>query len=279
MAAETGTATYAKTGATYATDLHLVRAGTRWGQGAPSQTREALSGGVKVGGAILEMVRLNLFPVDVNCLWDSILRATIAALPPDAILELGNSSKSIQDTVWKINLAEIECEVNGAVQLGYELVNPSQPTYPGSGNTPGAPVKTTFEWYRGYVTTGGDPKKARRIRFRIGNNIQGVHSMNEKASLKRYPDSLAVGALTVEAEVEYLDDPAHDTGADELPTSTIILVGVNNATPAKTLTVTGTDMKVPNWYFEPGGKSELNRYTVPYELDDNDLTGFTIGLA
>lgn len=278
MAAETGSATYAHTGATYATPLHLVRAGTRWGQGAPSQTRDALSGAVRVGGAILPMVRLNLFPVDANCFIDKIEPASVGALPADCILELGNSTKNIQALDWKINVAEIECEVNGALQVGYELVNAAKPTY-STGGTPGTKVTTTFEWYRGYVTTGGSPYECRRIRFRAGNNIIGKHSLNQKASDKRYPDSLVEGAFTVEAEAEYYDDPGHETGGDEMTTSTIVLVAVNNAATPKTITITGTDMHVPEWYFEPGGASELNRYTVPYELDENELASWSAAIA
>jgi hypothetical protein len=278
MAVETGIATYALTGGSYANALHLVRPGTRWGQGAPSQSRDALSGAVKVGGAIVEIARVQLFPVDANCLIDKVLRATLGALPPDAILELGNSSKSIKDTAWKCNACEIECEANGALQVSYEFVNATKPTY-STGGSPGTLVKTTFEWWRGSVTTGGANKKARRIRFRIGNNIQAAFDLGSKASNKRYPTSLAVGAMTVEAEVEYMDDPGHDTSADELPTSTIVLTAVNNAGTPKTITATATSMKVPQWYFEPGGASQFNRYTVPYEQDDNDLTGFTLAIA
>jgi hypothetical protein len=272
---ETGIKTWALTGAEYATDLHLLRGGTRWGCGAPTQTRDALSGDVKVGAPILEMVRLNLFPVDVNCLLDLVLPEAIGELPPDVPLTVGNAAQS--GGAWKINLAEAECEAGGALQLGYELVNATQPTY-GAGSTPTEPVRTTFEWYRGSAV-GETAKAIRAVKFKIGNNIQPVHSLNLKSTLARYPDSIEPGALTVDAEVEYLDDPGIDPGADELPTADITLVCINAATLAVTITIAATGMVVPNWYFEPGGKAALGRYTVPYESHDNALSGITITVA
>jgi hypothetical protein len=200
-------------------------------------------------------------------------------MPADVPLKIGNATRFCSDTAWKINTCTIEAEAMGALTVSYELIKAVIPTYTGTAVSPGTPVKTTFEMYRGSVTTATLAKSARRIRFRINNNLSVQPDLNAKASNKRYGTSVLVGAESVDAEVEYLEDPVHVTSGDELALSTIVLTAVSNASPAKTITVTGTNMKVPEWYFEAGGANEAGRYTVPYELDDNDLTGFLIGIG
>lgn len=278
MAVETGIAVWANTGAGLTTPLHLLKAGVQWGKGAPSQSREALSGAVKVAGPKLPKISLGLFPVDANCLIDKILRATETAQPADVPLVVGNSSNSCSSAAWKINVAELVLEANGALEITYELVQAAAPTY-GAGSTPGTKVKTTFEAWRGSVTTGGADKKARRIRVRFHNNYQPAHDLGAKASHKLNPTSIAPGPEVVEAEIEYMDDPSHDCDTDEMPTSTIVLAAVSNASPAKTITVTLTDMKVPEWYYKAGGAKTFGLYTVPYESDENNIAGRSIAIA
>jgi hypothetical protein len=273
--AETGLKVWATTGGT---DVHLLRPGTKWGKGAPSVTRGALDGDIRAGGPLLPKANVNLFPTDVGtCLLDSVLPASIGALPPDLALTLGHSAASVVGTAWKVNTVEFTLEVNGALELNYEIVAAAAPT-DCVGGAPANRIKTMFEWYNATVT-GETAKAIRRVTGRIGNNIAGVYSLLEKDDgERRFPDGLEAGPLTCSADVEYLEASGVNPDADELAEGDLEIVAVNVADPAQSITIAITGMKIPEEAFEAAAKAEFGRFTYPYELDDNELASIAITL-
>jgi len=261
--AETGLKIYALAGST---QVHLLRPGTRWGKGAGSQTRESLSGAVRVGGLIVPNANVNLFPTDVGtCLLGTaganVLPASLGALPTDLALTLGNSKASYAHTAWKVNELEVNLEINGALELNYKLVALTEPTA-GAASAPAEIVRTTFEWYRGSVT-GESAKKLQRVALKFGNNIVGVPDLATKASDKRYPTSIEPGPFTCSAEVDYQEPSGLDPGADELPPANLEIIAMNAATAAQTITISITGMKVPEEYFEAAAGAAWGQYKVP----------------
>lgn len=257
----------------------IVQAGGRWGSSANQQKREGIQGtGVVVAGPGLAVVNYSLQPTDGNGFHDCILRASQNALPTAAQQEIGDDVKSEKGDAWYCNSAEIVCEAGGCLVIAYEWTYQGEPT-DDTGGTTITKVKTTFEWYRGYVTLEGSPAACRRIAFRIANNLIPRYDLNSKGSSKRYPTVVAPGAEVIGASAVYYADPGHDPTADELEIADLVLVCVNNAGTPQTFTFTGTDMKVGECNQSLKTSNELYEYECAYALDDNDLTGFTIGFA
>ena len=275
----TGAVQYVLGGAGYNVPISIVTGGT-WGEDGQPQVRSGIGGvGVVLAGPALPKVALNLMPTNAACLLGSVLRTVYpTGAPPNVPLEVGDNEWGEQLAAWKIDTAEIACEVEGALTANYAMIGAGKPTET-AGGASYTPVKTTYEWYRGSVTVGGAAYSCRAISFSVANGLIPVYSLDDKvAASLRYPDSIDVGPEVVTADAEYWADPDHDLSGDDLPTATLVLIAVNNAYPASTVTVTGTSMKVVSWETGPVDSNAQKIYKASYALDHNSAA-FTITVA
>jgi hypothetical protein len=197
-----------------------------------------------------------------------------ASYPAGALAEMafeaGTDAEGLRLYAAKCNQWDLELAVDEALRLKMDWWSAAatEATSGGSMAAVGAP---TFEWYSGSVTAGGVSYAARRIRVTMKNNLKPVASLDVKAAgQRRYPDAMVEGYEEVTVVADYLADPGHAIGGDELPAGTIQLVAANGA---ETLTVTAADA-VPVRWSQAFEVDDLILWRVEYRLPANsgDLT-------
>ena len=277
MAGTTGVVQAAMVGGSYNTPVGIVTGGT-WGEDTQAVVRTGI-GGVgtwKAGAALPTVSGLTYFPVDTNALTDEVCRATYPnGTHSSCYLKVGDSEKSIAGTAWYVNRTDISCEVDGAVQMTQDLLLFGKPTISTGVEVPTTP-KTVYTWYNGECQVGGANKGIRAFKLSVDNAYQAFYSMNSKTDGSyRYPEYGVQGAEKVELSLQFLAWPTMDLSDDVITTlGTVVLRMVNDATSAKTLTVTVATPKIISWQSGVVDNDTLLTYDAVLRLDYN--SGVTI---
>jgi hypothetical protein len=218
-----------------------------------------------VGGLMVPRLEFEYMP-ETAALLGYVQRSAYPVGPlAEVDFEAGTDAEGLRITAAKCQRCVMDLAVDEALRVRMDCWSPDAPVATSGGSM--LPVGgSTFEWYRGAVSTGGASYAARRVRVVLKNNLIAAASLDAKPSgAMRYPDELVEGYEEVTVEAEYLADPGHVVSDDVLEAADVQATVGNGV---ETLTVTAADAAPVKWQ-QAFAIDELIVWRVEYRLPAN----------